>query len=128
MATDTKGVARSLILLAAVALTHYGYYLIPDAAGRRWAFYIARGIEATTMACMLLRPVPWGSTAARGLGAFAAMLAVLEETQTTVCGAAEWRRADISDDLCMAWLGGHTFAALAAVVVATLIVFRRGRT
>lgn len=115
---------RAIVLLAIVLATHYGYGFLADPIARRWFFYVARGFEAALLAALAVRPRPWPSPAARALGGFAAMLAFIEEAQTSICGAAEWR-VDIADDLCMSWLGGHVFAAIAAGAIASLAVTRR---
>jgi len=118
-------VARAVVLFVAVLLAQYGYSLVGDAIDRRWTFYVLRGVEGVAMASLLFNPLPWPSTRARVLAGFSAALAVVEEAQTSICGVAQWR-ADVADDLCVSWLGGHAFAAVAAGAVSALIVFKRG--
>lgn len=118
--------ARALALLAAVLLAQYGYRAWDDPTAHRWAFYVARGVQSAVACALLIRSKGWGSTSAQVVGSFAAMLGMLEEAQTSVCGVAEWG-ASTSSDLCVAWMGGDAYAAGAALAVSSLVVYFRGR-
>ena len=117
---------RALALLLVVCVAHYGYEFLPRVADQRWLFYVARGPEVIALAALVLWPRPWPHPLARLIATFAAGLALVEELQVTVCGVAEWG-VNTDSNLCMAWMGGHAYAALAAFIAALLIVLWRER-
>ena len=68
---------KAFLLVALVAVTHYGY---PDAQPwASWWFYVFRGIEGAAIFLLLAQH-------SKGVALVACLWGALEETQTAVCG------------------------------------------
>lgn len=106
------------ILLAAVLITHYGYYLAqPDNVEA--VFYVLRGIEGAVLFAII-------ATYMREMFAVAACwLGVFEESQTAVCGMTGYGiEVPFASGLCLEQFGYWPYAVFAASAL-TFLWMRR---
>lgn len=109
------------MVLGAVLIGHALYYLWPDGAARRWAFYVLGGVA---FALLCLSHLVRQSSEVGALGTVAAWWGALEGGQQAVCGAAAWG-SEADGDLCLQLAGPAVYALTAAGLVAFLISRRR---
>lgn len=105
------------LLLAAIAITHLGYFAFPEALQAR-AFYIGRGLEGMGLFSLLLLYGPRLT-----LWAGACLWGYMEEWQTAVCRIATFSEPPGSDSmLCIRLMGVKPYAAILAASLALLAV------
>lgn len=121
MARRRKSDAAALVAAAALwLLADHAYYLWPRGADRAWVEYLLTNaaLLAAVLLCRRVSPHPaW---------AFVVWVCVLNRAQTIVFGAVTWLGgfawASGREDLGVALVGRDTYAALAALTGAALIV------
>lgn len=114
---------RWFFILATAVPAFFGYYFMPTAADRPWAYYVAEGALILALADMVRGVVPQlvraGVLTAGKVQAAVGLLwwIEIEAGQQAVCGALAWGQTAHSD-VCVDLVGLDVYRAVAALAVA----------
>lgn len=120
---------KSVIVLVAVLLAHYGYVFVADEPKQAsWYFYSDRGIEGVIL-CLLLLPMFQAMQGWRKMaGVFAVLLGAFEEGQTAICGyAGMGLNVPLNSSLCVERFGAIGYWIAIAFIFIILIRVKHER-